>query len=248
MTWRLLLLPLLLAPMSCATTPSVRPDDPLSRLVPSAHSIAPTKPSIPLKTDGTIGTAFDAARVTIEEPSFDEVHSLAWTHNVAAYTAATLNALVPQLDRADTLVRFVVTHDRRDASAGTTMHVSLTTRLSSGQVVHSDVVAGRVQSAEQLGGVLLVAGLVASSATLTSWLFVPGVADQQTWNLRWAGIGLSYALAAAGVAVELFDVTQDEQRWSDVYQKALQAHADDIKRAASTPIQPLAADGPAPPT
>jgi hypothetical protein len=244
MTWPLLLIPLLMATMSCATSaPVARPDDPLSRLIPSAHSIAPTKPSSPIVGHGVIGTAFDAARVTIEEPSFDEVHSLAWTHNVAVYTAATLNALVPQVDgNADTAVRFETTFDRRDGALGNIVHVYLSTRLSDGQLVQSDVVDGRVEATPRLGLGLAVVGLIASTSTLTLFLFEPeGLSDQQTGGLRWAGLGLSYALGGAGIGLEIFDTLQDEQRWSDVYQQALQAHAADLQRAiTASPLTPSA--------
>lgn len=235
-----LLIPLLMTASAC-TTPMARPDDPLSRLVPTAHSIAPTKPSSAMVAHSATGTAFDAARVTIDEPSFHEVHSLAWTHNVAVYTAATLNALVPQVDgNADTAVRFETTFDRRDGALGNIVHVYVSTRLSDGQLVQSDVVDGRVQATPRLGLGLAVVGLIASTSTLTLFLFEPeGLSDQQTWGLRWAGLGLSYALAAAGIGLEVFDTLQDEQRWSDVYQQALQAHAADLQRAiAASPIAP----------
>jgi hypothetical protein len=237
----LLLIPLLLTTISCATAPMERADDRVSRLLPTDHNIAPTKPSSPTPVHGAPGAAFDATRVTIEEPSFDEVHSLAWTQDVAAYTAATLNALAPQADgEAETMVRFETIFDRRDGLSGTTARVLLSTRLSTGQVVQSDVVTGRVKAASRLGRELAIAALGTSASTWALFGFEPyGLSEQELWALRWAGLGLSSALAAAGIGLEVFDTLQDEQRWSDVYQQALQAHAADLQRAiAASPIAP----------
>lgn len=263
------------ASVGCATAPEARsrPDDALTRLFPSRHSIAPVHPSAggvkdAASPDPTTTTAsrFAAESITLEEPTFHELHSLAWQREVKAYTAAVLNDAASPLPAGaplETRVRFTWTFDHRDSMVGAErVAIAVESVLPDGRVVTSADTSAEVAMWNEAGPetAFAISGAFALGAALgvdVVLLLLQATASP----IGWAALGVAVVVAtgatAVAVGLNVARVAAVQERWSDLYLVALRWHAADVRRvlvdggvpaiggeadaSAVSPLEPLAA-------
>jgi outer membrane biosynthesis protein TonB len=210
--------------------------------------IKPTRPSNALaELDAPpTGLRFDGEEVALREPGMPVSPSRTWQREVQNYTASQLSSLLGE-NETGPVARTIVTFDLAAPSSfqiGTwkEMTIGLTTTLPSGVVVKSEPVVGNIDdpieyagaTALGVGGTILdVTAGVASifflfDRTPTSFfIFAAALVGGLTLNI--AQSGAQYLVAAS-----------EEVRWSDLFQRALVAHARDIRagllRPAPTPL------------
>lgn len=250
---RILLALVLAASSACATTEAgdarsvglARPDTLVTRMIPTLHSIAPTRPgeealreaALPAKSTGA--RRFAADDVAVFEPGFDERHSLAWERDVQAYTADVLAraaAPLPEGAPLRTQARFTWTYARRDGPfAGRAVTVDLETLLPDGRVVTSAPVQGPVVLLGETGipFSMMMLGMGGASATLGAMLVLLTVGAPLTPVTALIAVvpaALGLVSLGYGVYAEIAVPLAARERWSDLYLRALRAHAADVRR------------------
>ncbi len=216
--------------------------------------IKPTRPSTPYAAEGARlpGVRFDGEEVQIREPGMPLSPSRSWQREVGNNTASALNTLLSTDDSAPA-ARTVVSFDLASPSViqiGTwkEMTITLSSTLPDGSLVKSQPVVGNIDdpveyatvTALGVGGTILdvTAGIASIFFILSGGSFEAGVvfigALLGGLTLNIAQSGSQYVVAGS-----------EEGRWSNLFQKALQQHAKDIRAGIgkgpppnSTPLYP----------
>lgn len=207
--------------------------------------IKPTRPTEPLEPVGQVSQVrFDGEFVQLREPGMPLASSRAWQREVQNYTATTLNELLDTEDAAPP-AQTIVVFDLASPGAfqlGTwkEMTIELTTRLPSGRVVRSEPITENIDDAFEwfaLNGMAFTGSALDVVAAVASLLFV---FTGEPWacglfiGALVVGLSLNLGQSLAGFLV----ASSEERRWSNLYQRALTAHAHDIERAlAEAPSQ-----------
>ena len=224
--------------------------------------IRPTKPDTPLTASGEplAGARFDGEETILREPGMPLSPSRSWQREVANYTATSLNTVLQTKDEAPN-ARTVVSFDMASPSViqiGTwkEMTITLTTTLPDGTVVKSQPITANIDdpveyalmTAASVGGTVLNA---VGTVAIILFFFV----QPQSAGLGVVAIGalIGGILLSVGQSVgQYFVAANEEKRWSNLYARALQQHAVDVRKAALAPKKPPPATaGPpviAPPT
>lgn len=229
----------------CASTPQprMRPDDALTRLLPSEHTMAPIHPTptavlAAALPERAASQRFTAEHISVEEPSFHELHSLAWQRQLRDYTASALNRATAELPAGpplETRARFTWTRNYRNSAAGgERVTIMLETALPDGRIVASKDVDGEVGLWNEVGPetALAFSGETALGAALgvnLSMLVLVASTSPVAWALLGASLAVAATAGVTAVVVSVMRVSAVEQRWSDLYLKALRTHAADVR-------------------
>ncbi|HEY1100154.1 MAG TPA: hypothetical protein VGF99_14555 [Myxococcota bacterium] len=199
--------------------------------------IRPTRPSSPITAEGPplSGVRFEGEEVAIREPGMPVSPSRTWQREVANHTASSLNTLLGATE--DTAVaRTTVTFDLASPSTfqiGTwkEMSIGLTSTLPDGTIVKSPPVVANIDDGLEdavvtgmgIGGTVLdVTAGVASIFFIFSPTPVTGIVFI---GALLGGLSLNVGQSVAQYVI----AGSEEVRWSNLFSKALIAHAQDIR-------------------
>lgn len=221
--------------------------------------MSPIHPSAPTEATRFPGASvrYSPKKVRFLEPGLPVVGGTLWKKEVAKYATSELNTLVGVSDSSTKASTLTISFELAGPAAfqiGTykEMSVRLRTTFPSGQTVKSEPVSAKIDNgveyataqAFRYAGPLLdiTAGVVAMYyffASAGASLFSNPLGCACLIGLAGTGI----ALNAAEQGVAYYIATQEERRWSDLFQRALIAHAKDVASAARNPslmdAQPL---------
>jgi len=200
------------------------------------------------------GVRFDGEQVVFREPAMPVASGNIWKREVANYTATTLNALVDAEETAPA-ARTAVTFEMHGPSviqigSWKEMTVSITTRLPDGRLVRSAPESAYLdsnleyaaQQALTFGGPILdIAAFVAGIYFIfAQGSLVPSAGSTLPMYCACiVGLGLAgLSLNAAQAGLQYLFASFEEQRWSDLYLRALEKHADDIRAELARPVVP----------
>ena len=214
--------------------------------------IRPTKPDTPFAAaagEPLAGARFDGEETILREPGMPLSPSRSWQREVANYTATSLNTILQTKDEAPN-ARTVVSFDMASPSViqiGTwkEMTITLTTTLPDGTVIKSQPVVGNIDdpleyalmTATSVGGTVLNA---TGTVAIILFFFSANTGGYNaTLGLIAVGALVGGILLSIGQSVgQYFVAANEEKRWSNLFAKAIAAHAIDVRKASLGPHRP----------